>query len=88
VATYEDLHAGATVLGHDQNIWGVAEIDHEPTLRVVLVKDEGRTRVVGYPPAGTPVTILSQPEVHAEAAAWQTLSAAGFGPVVVRETLN
>jgi hypothetical protein len=80
VATYEQVHAGSTVLGHDGDVWGVEAIDHGPPLAVTLVK-HGQ-RVVGYPPPGTPVTVIEPADVGAEAQAWEVLSAA-FGPVEI-----
>lgn len=86
MATYEEVHAGATVLGHDNDVWSVEAIDVTPAwTAVTLVKDEGRTRVTGYPPPGTPVTILSSPDLSAEAAAWQVLAEAGLEPSIVHE---
>jgi hypothetical protein len=80
VTTYEQVHAGAIVLGHDGELWGVEAIDHAPQLAVTLVK-HGQ-RVVGYPPAGTPVTVVTPADVAAEARAAQVLIDA-FGPVEI-----
>lgn len=79
MTTYEQLHAGDIVLGHDGKLWGVAGIDHTPPLSVVLVR-YGR-RVTGYPPAGTPVTIVTPVDFAAETDAGWTLVNAGLGPV-------
>jgi hypothetical protein len=83
MTTYEDVHAGALVLGHDNEVWGVAEIRRSPVLAVTLVRDEGRVRVTGYPPAGTPVTVVQAADVGAEATAAQTLMDAGLGPIEI-----
>ena len=80
---YGQVHAGDHVLGHDGEVWGVAEIDHAPALRVVLVRPG--YRVQGWPPAGTPVTIVHRADVSAEATAFETLLAAGLGPELVGE---
>lgn len=86
MATYEEVHAGATVLGHDHDTWGVESIVKDAGhIVVTLVKDEGRTRVTGYPPPGTPVTILSSPDLPDESAAWQVLADAGLDPEIVYE---
>jgi hypothetical protein len=80
---YEQVHAGDHVLGHDGEVWGVAEIDHSPALRVVLVRPGHR--VQGWPPAGTPVTIVHRADVSAEATAVEALLSAGFAPELVGE---
>lgn len=82
MSSYEQVHAGDTVLGHDNDVWGVEAIDHGPPLAVTLVKDGGRTRVTGYPPAGTPVTVVTAADVSAEGQAWSALASA-FGQVEV-----
>lgn len=82
--TYEDVHAGDHVHGHDGAVWGVAEIDHAPPLRVVLVRPGHR--VQGWPPAGTPVTIVHrEADTGAEALAWQALADAGLAPQLLGE---
>lgn len=81
--TYEDVHAGDHVLGHDGEVWGVAEIDHAPALRVVLVRPG--YRVQGWPPAGTPVTIVYAGDVSAEREAFEALWAAGFDAELIGE---
>jgi hypothetical protein len=83
---YEQVHAGDTVLGHDNDLWGVAAIDHGPPLAVTLVK--GTTRVTGYPPPGTPVTVVTPADVSAEARAAQTFIDAGFAVEIVGERLD
>lgn len=88
MATYEQVHAGDTLLGYDGNVWGVAAIGHGPPLVVVLVKDAGMTRVVGRPPAGTPVTVIQPADVAAEARAWQVFEAAGLSAEIVGERLT
>lgn len=77
-ATYEQLHAGAIVLGGDGSPWGVEQILFQPTLAVTLVRLG--ERVTGYPPAGTPVTVIDPADVRAEEWAAQVLIDA-FGPV-------
>jgi hypothetical protein len=85
MATYEQVHAGDIVLGHDGELWGVAAIDRSTSqLAVVLVK-HGR-RVVGRPAAGTPVTVVEQADVAGEAAAAQVFLDAGFGVEIVSES--
>jgi len=86
VSTYEQVHAGDHVLGHDGAVWGVAEIDHRPALRVVLVRPGHR--VEGRPPAGTPVTILHREDVAAEFATVEMLAAGGLAPELIGERWN
>ena len=81
--TYEEVHAGDHVLGHDGDLWGVEAIEHVPRLAVTLVKPGHR--VTGYPPAGTPVTIVSRSDVGPEAAAWQVLAASGLPVEIIGE---
>jgi hypothetical protein len=80
---YEQVHAGDIVLGHDGELWGVAGIDREPQLTVTLVR-HGR-RIVGYPPPGTPVTVVNPAGTEAEAAVAQVLIDAGFAIEIVGE---
>lgn len=79
--TFEQVHAGDIVLGHDNDLWGVAAIDHVPQLSVTLVK--AGTRIIGYPPPGTPVTVAMPADVTAEARAAQVLMDAGLGPIEI-----
>lgn len=85
MASYEQVHAGDTVLGHDGNVWGVESIDHGPPLVVTLVKHG--ERVTGYPPAGTEVTVIEAADVRAEQWAAQVLIDAGLGPIIVKESV-
>lgn len=83
MATYEQVHAGDIVLGHDGELWGVEAIDHAPQLAVTLVK-HGQ-RVVGYPPAGTAVTVVTPADLSAEARAAQVFIDAGTDVEIVHE---
>lgn len=78
MTTYEQVHSGAVVLGHDGALWGVEHIEREPTLAVTLVR-HGQ-RVTGWPPAGIEVTVIDQPDMSAEFWAAQNLIDA-FGSV-------
>lgn len=80
MTTYEQIHSGAIVLGHDGALWGVESIVHEPALAVTLVK--GAERVTGYPPPGTEITVVMPADVRAEEQAVGALMWA-FGPVEV-----
>lgn len=81
--TFEDVHTGDHVLGYDGEVWGVAEIDRAPALRVVLVRSG--YRVQGWPPAGTEVTIVQQSDVSAEFRAVEALAAGGLGVELLAE---
>lgn len=81
--TYGTLHAGDVVQGADGQAWGVAGVQHEPRFAVALTR-HGRT-VVGYPPAATPVVVMSRSDVSAEYAAASALLAAGLDPELVSE---
>jgi len=83
VPTYEEVHAGDHVLGHDGDLWGVEAIEHVPRLAVTLVKPGHK--VTGYPPAGTPVTIVHRSDIAAELAAAQVLIDGGFNIEIVAE---
>lgn len=82
--TYDDVHAGDLVLGHDGEVWGVANITRAPRLAVTLVRHSHR--VTGYPPAGTAVTIVGQSDVTAEFAAAAILIGAGLDIEIISET--
>ena len=81
MATYEQAHAGDVVLGHDGELWGIAELEHSPQLKVVLVRHGAR--VTGYPPAGTSCTVVTPADVRAEAWATDVLMAVGLGPIQI-----
>ncbi len=83
MTTYEEVHTGAVVLGHDGDLWGVEHIEREPQLAVTLVKNG--QRVTGYPPAGTPITVVKPADIEAERQAADVLLAAGFDVGIVRE---
>ena len=83
MASYEQVHAGDIVLGHDGELWGVEAIDHVPQLAVTLVK-HGQ-QVTGYPPAGTPVTVVAPADLSAEFWAAQMFIDAGFDVEIVSE---
>ena len=83
MATYEQVHAGDIVLGHDGELWGVEAISHAPQLAVTLVR-HGR-RVTGYPAAGTGVTVVTPADVSAEGRAAQALIDAGLGVEILYE---
>lgn len=80
MTTYEQIHSGAVVLGHDGALWGVESVVREPVLAVTLVR-YGR-RMTGRPPPGTEVTVVEDADVTAEFRAAELLVAA-FGSVEI-----
>lgn len=83
MTTYESVHAGDVVLGHDGELWGVQHIAHEPELAVTLVKYG--YRVTGRPLPQTEVTIVERADVSKEFQAAELLGAA-FGIEIISET--
>lgn len=81
MATFEDVHAGDVVLGHDGELWGALAVECEPQLAVTLVRHE--QTLVARPPAGTAVVIVDEVDLSAETRAWKILTAAGMGPVEI-----
>lgn len=81
--TYEEVHAGDLVLGHDNATWGVEHIAHAPRLAVTLVRHGHR--VTGFPPTGTEVTIVQRADVSAEFWAAQIFIGAGLDIEIVSE---
>lgn len=76
--TYESVHTGDVVLGHDGQEWGVKQILREPSLAVTLTRHGAE--VTGYPPAGTAVTVLSRADTIEETRAFAVLTES-FGDV-------
>lgn len=88
--TYETLHAGDVVLGHDGQEWGVAGVfwmDGPGSQLAVALTRQGQT-VTGYPPSGTPVTVLSRADTIEEARAYAALAASFGGVEVLGEVWN
>jgi hypothetical protein len=86
--TWETVHAGDIVLGHDGQSYGVQTVVHgDPRGPVVTLVRHGQITGPAQPPRGTPITVLQRSDMAAEAAAFHVLEAAGFGPELLRETL-
>jgi hypothetical protein len=89
VSSWETVHAGDTVLGHDGLTYGVLEIVHgDPQGPTVTLTRFGVTVGPAQPPPGTPITVLSTTDMSAEARAFAALAEAGLAPQVIRETIN
>lgn len=86
MTTYEGVHAGDVVLGYDNQLWGVAEIQHEPVLSVTFVRHG--TRMTGYPPAQTPVTVVTPANMSAEARTAQMFIDAGLPVSILGEVIR
>lgn len=82
MTTWEDVHAGAVVLGHDGQTWGVAGVAPGPDGPTVALVRHGQ-QLVGRPPAGTPITVIQPADVSGELAAVDALLAGGLGPVEI-----
>ena len=85
MTTWEDVHAGDIVIGHDDLLYGIASVEpseHGP--RIVMRRD-GRM-VHAQPPPGTPIRVWAHAGLSAEAAAWQLFEDAGLRPQIIRET--
>lgn len=81
--TYETVHTGDVVLGHDGQEWGVAAIGGG----AVTLTRFGQT-VTGYPPPRTPVTVLSRADTIEEARAYAALAASFRDVEVLGEVWN
>ncbi len=79
--TWDTVHAGDIVHGHDGNLWGVATVAPHPAGPEVTLTRHGE-RMTARPPAGTPITVYERADLTPEATAYATLAAA-FGPVDV-----
>ena len=87
--TWERVHAGETVLGHDDQEWGVVDIVvGDPRGPVITLTRYGQTLGPAQPPPGTPITVVSPVDTAPEAAAFAALAAAGLAPEVIRESIT
>lgn len=88
MAVWEDAHAGSVVLGHDGTTYRVVEFVRDPRGPIVTLQSLATGARVGpaQPPPGTPITIMQQADMDAEARAFATLADAGLGPELLRET--
>jgi hypothetical protein len=84
--TWEDVHAGDIVLGHDNARYGVAEIEHGSPGGPRITLRRGGYRTTAQPPPRTPITILGRADVDDEANAYANLEAAGLRPEIMKET--
>lgn len=86
---WEATHAGDVVLGHDDQAWGVVDIElGDPRGPVVTLYRFGQTLGPAQPPPGTPITVVSPVDTAPEALAFATLAAAGLAPEVIRESIT
>lgn len=84
-ATWDVVHAGEVVRGHDGNDWGVETIDQRGGLLGVTLVRHGQ-RITGWPTPDTPILVVQRCDTIAEAQAWQALAAAGLAPEVIHES--
>ncbi len=85
MTTWDEVHTGSVVLGHDGRTYGVAHVEHDLPGGPGIVLVRHGERVHAQPPPGTPITVLSEADVSAEARAFAVLQEAGLGPEIVRE---
>lgn len=87
--TWDDVHGGDVVLGHDGNTYGVASISHgHPAGPVVTLARHGAVIGPAQPPPGTPITVLERADMSAEAQAFAMFAGAGLGPELIGETFQ
>lgn len=82
-ATWEQVHVGDVVLGHDGLTYGVAGVAPGP---IITLYRHGQISGPAQVPPGTPVTILQRADTAAEARAFAILAEAGLNPQIIRET--
>jgi hypothetical protein len=88
-ATWEQVHAGDIVRGHDGNNWGVVSVTFgDPAGPVIVLHRLGTTVGPAQPGPGTRITIVERANTRDEAAAFAVLQAAGFGPEVLHEEIT
>jgi hypothetical protein len=86
-STWEQVHAGDVVLGHDGQTYGVADIaPAAPGGPIVTLYRHGARVGPAQPPPGTPIVVVRRADTSAEAHAFSVLAAAGVGPEVIRES--
>lgn len=85
MTTWDDVHAGSVVLGHDGLVYGVAHVERDLPGGPGIVLVRHGQRLQAQPPPGTPITVVQAADVSEEARAFAVLAQAGLGPEVVRE---
>lgn len=85
--TWDDVHAGDVIIGHDGQAYGVEDICPDPVRgpTITLIRHGIRTGPA-QPPPGTPIRIAQRAETSGEAYAFGVLAAAGLNPQVIRES--
>lgn len=86
-STWELVHAGDVVIGHDDRTYGVVDVQlGHPYGPIVTIIRHGVTTGPAQPPYGTPIYVQERADVSAEAAAFAALQQAGLAPAVIRES--
>lgn len=84
--TWESVHVGDVVLGHDGLTYGVAGIKHgNPAGPIITLFRYGQTIGPSQPPPGTPITVLQRADVTAEARAFAALAECGIAAELIGE---
>lgn len=86
MTTWEDVHAGSVVLGHDGLTYGVEHVEHGLPGGPGITLTRYGQRVSAQPPPGTPITVVEAADTTEEARAFAALAEAGLDPQIIRET--
>lgn len=86
MTTWDEVHAGCVILGHDNVVYGVASWEAAPGGPIIELVRDGLPAGRAQPPTGTPITVLEWPDLRPEAQAFAVLSAAGFNVDIIRES--
>lgn len=86
MTTWEQVHAGCVVLGHDGKVYGVSLVEQHPAGPVIELVYDGAPAGRAQPPPGTPITVLEWPETSGEARTFALFTATGLDPQVIRES--
>jgi hypothetical protein len=84
--TWDGVHAGDVVLGHDGQTYGIVGAHAAPGGPVITLFRHGVITGPAQVPHGTPVTVLQRADNAAEARAFAVLAAAGLNPEVIGES--
>lgn len=84
--TWDDVHAGDVVLGHDGQTYGVVAVHVAPGGPVITLFRHGAIAGPAQVPHGTPVTVLQRADTAAEARAFAVLATARLNPEVIGES--
>jgi hypothetical protein len=85
--TWEQVHVGDLVEGHDRLTYWVSEIIlGDPRGPSVTIVRDGVATGPAQPAPGTPIFVVWRADTSAEAGAFAVLQQAGLDPAVIRES--